>query len=98
MLDADTYGFLAPLSQLRTREARDDRFVAAFDLGKALNTWFSEQDDSKPHLEENEFHAAYLVRVVTPGHFALPEAVVEDMYRPDEMARTAAGETDATAR
>ena len=96
--NADTYDFLAPLSQTRLKEARDDRFVAAFDLGKELSKWFDEQDDSKPHLEDNEFHVAYLVRVVTPGHFALPESEVEDMYRPDLMARTAAGETDAAAR
>ncbi len=95
---ADTYGFLAPLSQLRMSEARDDRYVAAFDLGEALTRWFSEQDDSKPHLAPNAFHLAFLVRVVTPGHFVLPEAVVEDMYRPAEMARTAAGRTTATQR
>ncbi|KAA5800954.1 alpha-2-macroglobulin family protein [Alkalicaulis satelles] len=31
---------------------------------------------------------AYLVRAVTPGDFALPGAVAEDMYRPDVTART----------
>jgi hypothetical protein len=80
------------------REARDDRFVAAFDLGKELNRWFEAQDDSKPHLAANSFRVAFLVRVITPGHFVLPEAVVEDMYRPELMARTAAGETTAEPR
>ena len=96
--DPEAYPFLGALSPVRMREARDDRFVAAFDLGTDLNPWFEAQDDSKPHLAANAFRVAFLVRVVTPGHFALPEAVVEDMYRPDLMARTAAGETVAEAR
>jgi alpha-2-macroglobulin len=31
------------------------------------------------------------VRAVTPGKFMHPAATVEDMYRPDRYARTAAG-------
>lgn len=31
---------------------------------------------------------AYIVRAVTPGSFAMPGVVVEDMYRPDTFART----------
>jgi len=81
-------------------EARDDRFVAALDLGRdrsrRRNPYFV--DDEGPHLANNEFHLAYIVRVVTPGAFTLPEAVVEDMYRPGMMARTAAGETTAEPR
>jgi uncharacterized protein YfaS (alpha-2-macroglobulin family) len=38
------------------------------------------------------------VRVVTPGNFALPEAEVNDMYHPAEMARTAAAHTSITPR
>ncbi|GGY55122.1 alpha-2-macroglobulin family protein [Parvularcula lutaonensis] len=34
-------------------------------------------------------HFAYIVRAVTPGEFAFPGAVVEDMYRPDRFARSA---------
>lgn len=34
---------------------------------------------------------AYVVRAVTPGDFALPGAVAEDMYRPEVSARSAAG-------
>ena len=86
------YGFLGPLSRVRVREARDDRFVAAFDLGEGLEPgrwpYIIERNDANPHLESDEFHLAYLVRVVTPGSFDLPEAVVEDMYRPGVMART----------
>jgi uncharacterized protein YfaS (alpha-2-macroglobulin family) len=33
---------------------------------------------------------AYMVRAVTPGAFAMPGAVAEDMYRPDTFARTSA--------
>lgn len=35
--------------------------------------------------------AAYIVRAVTPGTFVHPAATVEDMYRPERHARTAAG-------
>jgi uncharacterized protein YfaS (alpha-2-macroglobulin family) len=34
---------------------------------------------------------AYVVRAVTPGTFVHPAATVEDMYRPQRYARTAAG-------
>ena len=34
---------------------------------------------------------AYVVRAVTPGNFAMPGAVVEDMYRPEVFARSAPG-------
>ena len=34
---------------------------------------------------------AYIVRAVTPGTFVHPAATVEDMYRPEHYARTAAG-------
>ncbi|MEM6535691.1 MAG: hypothetical protein AAF613_08640, partial [Pseudomonadota bacterium] len=33
---------------------------------------------------------AYVVRAVTPGTFAMPGVVAEDMYRPDVYARSAA--------
>jgi hypothetical protein len=84
-------------------EARDDRFVAAFDLGNSWDSFFQEEDDSDdsnntPVLPSDEFAVAYLVRVVTPGHFTVPEAVVSDMYRPAEMARTASATTDVTPR
>jgi alpha-2-macroglobulin len=96
--DSSDYGFLGPLSQTRTIEARDDRFVAALDLG---NNWPNQPDevnDNTPHLTDSQFQLAYIVRVVTPGSFALPEAVVNDMYRPALMGRTAAGHTIAAAR
>lgn len=102
---AEEYGFLGPLSTARVIEARDDRFVAAFDLGEDLagvrrRFRFVEQNDADKadHLAAEAFNLAYLVRIVTPGVFTLPEAVVEDMYRPGVMARTSAGETTADPR
>ena len=97
----EEYPFLSALSTTNLAEARDDRFVAAFDLGdfERRRTWRGrEQNDAEAHLEWNEFRLAYVARVVTPGHFARPAAVVEDMYRPGVMARTDAGETIADKR
>ncbi|ODT30930.1 MAG: hypothetical protein ABS35_05935 [Kaistia sp. SCN 65-12] len=58
-------------------EFRDDRFVAAFNPGS---------DDGNRSIT-----LAYVVRAVTPGVYAHPAAVVEDMYRPQFSARTATG-------
>ncbi|MEM6414820.1 MAG: alpha-2-macroglobulin [Pseudomonadota bacterium] len=41
-------------------------------------------------LRREKFTVAYLVRAVTPGNYALPGAVIEDMYRPGVTARTQA--------
>ncbi len=38
----------------------------------------------------NDRKLAYVVRAVTPGTFAMPGVVAEDMYRPDVFARSAA--------
>ncbi len=95
------YSFLGPMSATRVREARDDRFVAAMDFGSDLRQWryrIEEVNDDKPHLADNEFRVAYVARVITPGHFTLPEAVVQDMYRPAFMARTVAAVTDVVKR
>ena len=104
--DSTSYSFLGPLSATRVIEARDDRFVAAFDLGDGWtdgsdnsgDSGDNSQGDSKPSLDSDQFHLAYLVRVVTPGHFTLPEAEVNDMYRPALMARTSSGATIADPR
>lgn len=37
------------------------------------------------------FTIAYVVRAITPGEFAAPGAVIEDMYRPGVFARTSNG-------
>jgi len=95
------FGFLGPLSTTRVREARDDRFVAALDFGHDLLNWrFSLEatnDSAKPHLADGEFRVAYVARAITPGQFTLPEAVVQDMYRPGFMARTQASTTEIAA-
>jgi len=39
----------------------------------------------------NSVTMAYVVRAVTPGDFAIPGVVAEDMYRPDVFARSRAG-------
>jgi hypothetical protein len=41
---------------------------------------------------------AYVVRAVTPGEFATPGVVAEDMYRPDVFARSRAGRVTITAQ
>jgi alpha-2-macroglobulin len=69
-------GWLPSLSRTRHVEYRDDRFVAAFDIGG----------------ERRNFAVAYLARAVTPGRYALPAAHIEDMYKPRYRARTAMGE------
>jgi hypothetical protein len=57
-------------------EFRDDRFTAAFERRK---------DDAPV------YSVAYIVRAVSPGSYVLPQAVVEDMYRPDRFGRTETG-------
>ncbi|MEA3026476.1 MAG: alpha-2-macroglobulin, partial [Alphaproteobacteria bacterium] len=54
-------------------EFRDDRFSAAF-----------ERKAEDPAV----FTVAYVVRAVSPGRYVLPQAYVEDMYRPDRFGRT----------
>lgn len=41
---------------------------------------------------------AYIVRAVNPGTFIHPAATVEDMYRPERYARTAAGTLTVSAK
>lgn len=43
------------------------------------------------------FAVAYVVRAVTPGKFAFPGAVAEDMYRPGVFARTASSTLSISA-
>ncbi len=43
------------------------------------------------------FSLAYVVRAVSPGKFHHPAASVEDMYRPEFRARTAAGRLEVVA-
>lgn len=68
-------GWLPKLSLPLHTEYRDDRFVAALDIKG----------------KDRAFAVAYLVRAVTPGHYRLPAAHVEDMYKPQYRGRTAMG-------
>ena len=60
----------------RYSEFRDERFSAAF-----------ERRPKDPPV----FTVAYVVRAVSPGRYVLPQAYVEDMYRPDRFGRTGTG-------
>ena len=64
-------------------EFRDDRLVAAYDFFAAAN--------GESNGAGKAATVAYIVRAVTPGAFVHPAATVEDMYRPERHARTAAG-------
>ncbi|HWC92382.1 MAG TPA: hypothetical protein VG475_04595, partial [Pseudolabrys sp.] len=80
--DTGTLSWIADAVPPVHSEFRDDRFSAAFERNK----------DSAP-----VFTVAYVVRAVSPGHYVLPQAFVEDMYRPDRFGRTAIGTIDITA-
>ena len=56
----------ANAATVRHEEFRDDRYVAALDLGRG-----------------DTARVFYLVRAVTPGTYAVPPPMVEDMYRPE---------------
>ena len=80
--DTGTLSWIADAATPVSSEFRDDRFAAAFDRDK----------DSSP-----VFTVAYVVRAVSPGTYVLPQAMVEDMYRPDRFGRTATGTVEITA-
>jgi uncharacterized protein YfaS (alpha-2-macroglobulin family) len=63
-------------------EFRDDHFGAAFD---------------RTSKDKAVFTVAYVVRAVSPGKYVLPQAYVEDMYRPDRFGRTATSSVEVTA-
>jgi len=86
-------------------EFRDDRFVAAFnfsdgDRAGRRNRGDADRDDPDDRASGPQTTAtvAYIVRAVTPGSYVHPAATVEDMYRPERHARTAAGRLDVTAK
>ncbi len=74
--DAGTLGWIEGAAEPVYSEFRDDHFGAAFD-----------RDAKSPAA----FTVAYVVRAVSPGTYVLPQAYVEDMYRPDRYARTGTG-------
>jgi hypothetical protein len=89
-----SFPFLPKITPTRISEARDDRFFAAFDLGRRLyRSWWDEDKDYY-----NSFHVAYVARAVTPGSFALPAVNVSDMYAPRIYARSDMGRVTIAPR
>jgi uncharacterized protein YfaS (alpha-2-macroglobulin family) len=84
--DAKLYPFLGKLSDTSMTAARDDRFIAAFNLG----TQYRPRNPKGPEPQP-QFRVAYIARAVTVGRFALPAAHAEDMYAPAITARTSVG-------
>ncbi|NJO22365.1 MAG: hypothetical protein HC868_04770 [Sphingomonadales bacterium] len=99
-------GDIKSLSWLKTTLApqhiqfRDDRFVAAFDFFGSNDGRRGRRggDDGENRNPASSATVAYIVRAVTPGTYVHPAATVEDMYRPDRFARTAAGRLEVTTK
>jgi uncharacterized protein YfaS (alpha-2-macroglobulin family) len=81
--ETGTLAWITDAAEPVNSEFRDDRFSAAFDR----------KQDSSP-----VFSIAYVVRAVSPGRYVLPQAKVEDMYRPDRFGRTATGTIEIAPR
>jgi uncharacterized protein YfaS (alpha-2-macroglobulin family) len=77
--DVAALSWLNLVSNVAHEEFRADRFIAAWDLAAGGAT---------------EFQFAYVVRATSPGTFAHPAALIEDMYRPERRARTDAGSVE----
>ncbi len=80
--ETGTLDWIEDAAEPVSSEFRDDRFSAAFDRNKESPAVFT---------------VAYVVRAVSPGRYVLPQAVVEDMYRPDRFGRTATGAVEVSA-
>jgi alpha-2-macroglobulin len=72
-----------PETEAAHLEFRYDRFLAAIDRYPG---------------DTSDVTLAYVVRAVTPGTYDHPAASVEDMYRPDLYARSAAGKMKVVAQ
>ncbi|MGE3988927.1 alpha-2-macroglobulin family protein [Pseudorhodoplanes sp.] len=79
--ETGTLGWIELAKAPEHAEFRDDRFTAAFNR------------DGK---DAAIFTVAYVVRAVAPGTYTHPQAMVEDMYRPDRFGRTATGKIEVT--
>jgi alpha-2-macroglobulin len=80
--DTGTLDWIEGAAEPVYSEFRDDHFGAAFD-----------RNSKSPAV----FAVAYVVRAVSPGTYVLPQAFVEDMYRPDRYGRTSTGTIEITA-
>ncbi len=74
--DTGTLSWITEAAAPVHSEFRDDRFSAAFE---------------RSSRDKPVFTVAYIVRAVSPGRYVLPQAYVEDMYRPDRFGRTGSG-------
>ncbi|HET7851034.1 MAG TPA: alpha-2-macroglobulin [Pseudolabrys sp.] len=81
--DAGKLDWIADGIEPTHAEFRDDRFTAAFERKTG---------------DAAVFTAAYVVRAVSPGHYVLPQASVEDMYRPDRYGRTGTATIEIAAK
>ena len=79
--DTGTLDWISNAADPVNTEFRDDRFTAAFER---------KADDAPV------FTVAYVVRAVAPGKYVRPQAVVEDMYRPDRYGRTPTESVEVT--
>jgi uncharacterized protein YfaS (alpha-2-macroglobulin family) len=95
--DVKSLGWLKTTPAPQHTEFRDDRFVAAFDF---FGSDGSGRGRRGGDLRDPASGAtvAYIVRAVTPGTYVHPAATVEDMYRPERFARTAAGRLEIVAQ
>jgi len=80
--DTGTLSWIEDAKDPTHSEFRDDRFTAAFDRASG---------------DKAVFTVAYVVRAVSPGKYVLPQAYVEDMYRPDRFGRTGVGTVEIEA-
>ncbi len=80
--DTGTLSWITDAVEPVDAEFRDDRFTAAFD---------------RKSSDTPVFTVAYVVRAVSPGKYVQPQAVVEDMYRPDRFGRTDTGSVEVLA-
>ena len=74
--DTGTLSWIEDAKEPTHSEFRDDRFTAAFNRERG---------------DKAVFTVAYIVRAVSPGKYVLPQAYIEDMYRPDRFGRTGTG-------
>ncbi len=95
VLSSRIHDWLPELTSTRAAEARDDRFVAAFDRG---NRYRPHVTDSEGRVIRPSFAVAYVARAITPGTFVQPPAYAEDMYAPRISGRTAMGTVTITAQ
>jgi uncharacterized protein YfaS (alpha-2-macroglobulin family) len=94
--DIKSLGWLKTTVAPQHKEFRDDRFVAAFDFFGSDASARSRRGDVRDPASSAT--VAYIVRAVTPGSYVHPAATVEDMYRPERFARTAAGRLEVVAQ